>query len=221
MRPRIAFAVILALGAVTHLALMLKPPPGWGYLALYLGWLVPSAVVALFLRGGSAEPPPSSARRRGVRQAASSGVWMEGLGLFVGIAAVGLVIHVFGPYREHGRSWRDWDQGDALAMMFALCAAGCWGLLRGEPGDKTAPIPDDSMLVRVGGWLRRLAGIAISCWGAWLFILGIRHWGESSDGFDRLMNLAFVIGGPLWFFIGLALARRSRRSAAAEETSSS
>lgn len=139
---------------------------------------------------------------------------MEGLGLFVGIAAVGLLIHLLGPYREYqpssGKSV--WTQAGAMRLMLALCAAGCWGLLRGAPGDKTAPVPDGSRLVRAGGWLRRSAGIALSCWGVWLFVLGIRDWGQSAEGFDRLLNLAFVVGGPLWFLMGLALALRSGRS---------
>ena len=99
-----------------------------------------------------------------------------------------------------------------MRLMLVLCAAGCWGLLRGAPGDKTAPLPDGSGLVRAGGWLRRLAGIALSGWGAWLFVLGVRHWGQSAEGVDRLLTLAFVIGGPLWFLFGLALALRRDRS---------
>ncbi|MEC5397396.1 hypothetical protein [Uliginosibacterium sp. H1] len=137
---------------------------------------------------------------------------MEGLGLFVGIAAVGLVIHLFGPYPELGYGKSVWTQSGAMRLMLALCAAGCWGLLRGAPGDKTAPIPDGSRLVRAGGWLRRVAGIGIGCWGAWLFILGVRHWGQSADGFDRLLNLMFVVGGPLFLLMGLALALRRGRS---------
>lgn len=141
---------------------------------------------------------------------------MEGLGLFVGIAAVGLVIHLFGPYeapdgRPNSRS--DWTQYSALSLMFILSAGGCWGLLRGAPGDTTAPIPDGSTVVRALGWLRRLAGIAIACWGAWLLVLGIQNWGQSADGFDRLLNLMFVVGGPLWLIIGIALALRRGRDA--------
>jgi hypothetical protein len=137
---------------------------------------------------------------------------MEGLGLFVGIATVGLVIHLLGPYRTSGYGKSVWTQAGAMSFMLVLCAAGCWGLLRGEPGDTAAPIPDGSTLVRAGGWLRRLAGVGLSCWGAWLFVLGIRNWGQSADGFDRLLNLLFVVGGPLWFLIGLALALRRGRS---------
>ena len=150
-----------------------------------------------------------------MRQASSSGLWMRGLGLFVGIATMGLVIHLFGPYPYSSSSNRSaWTQGSAMSLMFFLCAAGCWGLLRGAPGDMSAPIPDGSRLVRAGGRLRRLAGVGLICWGAWLFVLGIRNWGQSADGFDRLLNLMFVVGGPLWLLIGLALALRRGRSAA-------
>ncbi|MCO4093941.1 MAG: hypothetical protein HEQ37_07605 [Acidovorax sp.] len=100
-----------------------------------------------------------------------------------------------------------------MGLMFALSAAGCWALLRGAPGDTTAPIPDGSRVVRAGGWVRRLAGILLAGWGAWLLVLGIRAWGASA-GIDRMMNLMFVVGGPLVILVGLALALRRGRSGA-------
>jgi hypothetical protein len=213
MRPRIAFATLLALGAGMHLLLLVSPPRSFGYLAFYLSWLLPSAAFAWFLWARSSAPQPLSAQQRRMSPT-SSGLWMEGLGLFVGIATVGLVIHLFGPfdrYRSpHGAA--RWTQYSAMSLMFVLSAGGCWGLLRGTPRDTTAPIPDGSRLVRAGGLLRRLAGIGLSCWGAWLLVLGVRHWGQSADGFDRLLNLAFLVGGPLWLLIGLVLALRRGRS---------
>lgn len=189
--------------------LLISPPRSFGYLAFYLCWLLPSAAVAWFLSASSSAPRPLSARERRVRLS-SSGLWMEGLGLFVGIATVGLVIHVLGPYETS----KKWSQNSAMSLMLVLCAAGCWGLLRGAPGDTTAPIPDGSRLVRAGVWLRRLGGIGLSCWGAWLLVIGIRHWGQSAHGLDRLLNLMFVVGGPLFLLIGLAIALRRGRSAA-------
>lgn len=219
MRPRIAFATIFALGAGMHLWVLISPPRIVGYLAVYLCWLFLSIAFALFVWAKSSPPRPLSPLERRMRRD-SPKLWMEGLGLFVGIAALGLAIHLFGPYKGSyawphsgfvGRS--DWTQSRAMSLMIALCAVGCWGLLRGEPGDTSAPLPDGSRLVRAGGWFRRLAGVGISCWGAWLFVLGIRHWGQAADGVDRLMNLVFVVGGPLWFLIGLALARGRGRNA--------
>lgn len=212
MRPRIAFAALLALGAGMHLTLYFRPPRSFGYLALYLCWLLPSAVFAWFVCARASAPGPLSARERRMRRF-SSGLWMEGLGVFVGIATMGLVIHLFGPYRTTGYK-STWTQGSAVSLMFYLSAAGCWALLRGAPGDTTAPIPDGSRLVRAGGWLRRLGGIGLGCWGAWLFVLGIRHWREAADGIDRLMNLMFVVSGPLFLLIGLAIALRRGRSSA-------
>lgn len=218
MRPRIAFATIFALGAAVHLLVLITPPRGVGYLGAYLFWLVPSIAFAWFVWAKSSPPRSLSAPDRRMRRD-SPELWMEGLGLFVGVAAAGLVIHLFGPYKgsyawpdpgPYGKS--EWTQFRAMSLMLVLCAAACWGLLRGEPGDTTAPIADGSRLVRAGGWLRRLAGVGIGCWGAWLFVLGIRHWGESADGFDRLLNLMFVFGGPLWLLMGLALALRRGRS---------
>ena len=138
---------------------------------------------------------------------------MQGLGVFVCIATVGLVIHIFGPYEitRPSRSAARWTQQSAMFLMFALSAGGCWGLLRGAPGDTDAPIPDGSRVVRAGGWLRRLAGVGLGCWGAWLLVIGIRQWGQST-GVDRMLNLVFVVGGLLWLVIGLALALRRGRS---------
>lgn len=218
MRPRIAFATIFALGAGAHLLVLIDPPRHVGYLAVYLCWLLPSIAFAGFVWAKSSPPRPRSAWERRMRQD-SPGLWMEGLGLFVGIATVGLVIHLFGPYKgsyawphpgPYGKS--EWTQFRAMSLMLVLCAAGCWGLLRGEPGDTAAPLPDGSRLVRAGGWLRRLAGAGLGCWGAWLFVLGMQRWGQAADGVDRLMTLMFVVGGPFWLLIGLALALRRGRS---------
>lgn len=218
MHPRIAFATVLALGAGMHLWVLISPPSSVGYLTVYLCWLLPSIVFALSISAKSSRPRPLSALERRMRRD-SPNLWMEGLGLFVAIAALGLIIHLFGPYKG-SYAWPDpgpyskseWTQFRAMTLMLVLCAAACWGLLRGEPGDTTAPIPDGSKLVRAGGWLRRLAGVGISCWGAWLFVLGIQHWGQSAGGFDRLLNLMFVFGGPVWLIIGLALALGRGRS---------
>lgn len=181
MRPRIAFALIFAFGAAVHLSVLIRPPVSVGYLAVYLGWLLPSIAFAWFVWAKSSPARPRTAREARGRPEAP-GLWMDGLGLFVGIAASGLVIHVFGPYKgsyawpdpgPHGKS--EWTQARAMLLMLALCAAGCRGLLRGKPGDEAAPLPDDSRLVRAGGWLRRLAGVGIACWGAWLFVAGVRN----------------------------------------------
>lgn len=215
MRPRTTFALLLALGAGMHLVLAFRPPLSLGYLALYLCWLVPCAAFAWSFWARSPAPQPLPAHGRRIRSAASSGLWMDGLGVFLVIATVGLVIHLLGPFKAYRPSIgaAQWTQGSAMGLMFALSAAGCWALLRGAPGDTTAPIPDGSRVVRAGGWVRRLAGILLAGWGAWLLVVGIRAWGASA-GIDRMMNLMFVVGGPLVILVGLALALRRGRSGA-------
>ncbi len=215
MRPRTTFALILAIGALMHLVLAFRPPVSFAYLTLYLCWFVPSAAFAWFFWARSPVPGPRSGHERRMRRPASSGMWLEGLGVFAVIATVGLVIHLLGPFKPYrpSGSAAQWTQAGAMGLMFALSAGGCWRLLRGLPGDTTAPIPDGSRVVRAGGWVRRLAGIGLACWGAWLLVLGIRAWGASA-GIDRMMNLVFVVGGPLVIAIGLALALRRGRSGA-------
>lgn len=58
-----------------------------------------------------------------------------------------------------------------------------------------------------------IRGILLAGWGAWLLVVGIRAW-EASAGIDRMMNLVFVVGGPLVIVVGLALALRRGRSGA-------
>jgi hypothetical protein len=137
-----------------------------------------------------------------------------GLGVFVVLATLGLVIHLFGPYPDIPAQLTrrtDFTRGRAMSTIFVFFAGGCWGLLRRGPGDKSAPIPDGSGIARALGWLRQFTGIAIACWAAWLFILGIQRWGQSTDGYDVLVTWVFVVGGPLWFLVGVAIALRRGR----------
>jgi len=214
MRPRIVFAILLALGAALHLILLVRPPGSLSYLSHYLGWLLPSVGVVAVLWVTSSAPSIGSVRRGPAR---STSEWRTALAVFALLASLGLVIHVLGPYSSFG--WnpsiaprkQGWNQSSAMFFLLALCVGGCWGLLRGAPGDTTAPIPDGSRLVSGGSIIRRLAGGGLACWGAWLFVAGIRNWGHQSDGVDRLLTLMFVVSGPLWFLIGLALALRGKR----------
>jgi hypothetical protein len=219
MRPRLVFALLLALGAALHLILVIRPTGSLSYLAHYLGWLLPSLGVVVVLWVGSASGQRRSAQARQARSAPPGG-WREGLALFAAIAALGLLIHLIGPSGT-GLGWNPsfaprrtgWNQTSAMVMMAVLCAAGSWGLLRGAPGDAAAPLPGGSRVVKAGGWLRRAAGFALAGGGAWLLVTGLRQWGHAGDGVDRLLNLAFVVGGPLWLVIGLVLALRGGRKA--------
>jgi hypothetical protein len=211
MRPRIAFATLLALASVLHLVLLVSPPRSVSALAIYVCWLLPSAAFAVSLWvKSSAHTLPASMPDPRIRRTRSEALWMEGLGLFVLIASVGLLIHCFGPTHPD-RQHRAWTAERGFALMVVLSAAGCWALLRGAPGDTTAPIPDGSRLVHALGWLRRSVGIALGCSGAWLLFLGVRHWGQPSDGFDRLLNLMFVVTGPALMLIGSVIALRRGR----------
>ena len=144
MRPRTTFAILLAIGAVMHFVLAFRPPVSVGYLTLYLCWLVPSAAFAWSFWARSSATPSLSARGRRVRQSASSGLWMEGLGVFFVIATVGLVIQLLGPFNAYRPSIgaSQWTQGSAMGLMFALSAAGCWALLRGAPGASAESLED-------------------------------------------------------------------------------
>ncbi|WP_423596086.1 hypothetical protein [Roseateles sp. MS654] len=211
MQARTAYACLLALGAVLHLALLFKPPSR-GHLAFYICWLLISAACAAFVSARSSGRPPHVQQRR-IRQATPKAE-VDNLWVFGGIAAIGLLIHLFGPYEVTRLSRHRvlWSQSIAMTIMFVLCAAGCWGLLRGNPGDTTAPIPDGSPVVRIGSWLRRSAGVALAGWGLWMLVLGARQWGQAPGGVDRMINLVFVVGGALMLLLGLAIALRGSRS---------
>lgn len=202
--------MLLALGSAMHIWLYLSPPVRFGHLAYYIIWLLFSFAFALYIWSRPLVPRPMSARESQMHQASSR----LGLSVFVLIATVGLVIHLFGPYPDipsPSVKRTDFTRGRAMSTIFVFCAGGCWGLLRGAPGDRSAPIPDGSGMARAFGWLRRLTGIAIACWGAWLFVLGIQRWGQSTDGYDLLLNMVFVVGGPLWCLVGMAIALRRGR----------
>lgn len=211
MQARTAYACLLALGAVLHLALLFKPPSR-GQLAFYICWLLISAACAAFVAARSSGRPQHVQQRR-IRRATPKAV-VAALWVFWGIAAIGLLIHLFGPYEVTRLSRHRvlWSQSTAMTIMFVLCAAGCWGLLRGHPGDTTAPIPDGSQVVRIGSWLRRSAGVALAGWGLWMLVLGARQWGQAPGGVDRMVNLTFVVGGALMLLLGLAIALRGSRS---------
>ncbi|HEY8881504.1 MAG TPA: hypothetical protein VIN03_28310 [Roseateles sp.] len=207
-----------------HLILVVRPTGSLSYLPHYLGWLVPSVGVAVVLWATPSAPSTGSLRRNPARSASE---WRTALAVFAILASLGLVIHVLGPYSSFG--WnpsiaprkRGWNQSSAMFLLLALCVGGCWGLLRGASGDAAAPIPDGSRLVRAGSIIRRLVGGGLACWGAWLFVAGIRNLGHQSDGADRLLNLMFVVGGPLWFLIGMALALRGSRNAGSDPSTNS
>lgn len=211
MQARTAYGSLLALGAVLHLALLFKPPSR-GHLAFYIGWLLISAACAAFLSVRWSGRPQHAQQRR-IRRATPAAE-VANLWVFGGIAAIGLLIHLFGPYEVTLISRRRvlWSQSIAMTIMFVLCAAGCWGLLRGHPGDTTAPIPDGSQVVRIGSWLRRSAGVVLAGWGLWMLVLGVRQWGQAPGGVDRMMNLVFVVGGALMLLLGLATALRGGRN---------
>ncbi len=211
MQARTAYACLLALGAVLHLALLFKPPSR-GHLAFYICWLLISAACAAFVSARPSGRLPHVQQRR-IRQATPKAE-VANLWVFGGIAAIGLLIHLFGPYEVTRLSRHRvlWSQSIAMTIMFVLCAAGCWGLLRGNPGDTTAPLPDGSPVVRIGSWLRRSAGVALAGWGLWMLVLGARQWGQAPGGVDRMINLIFVVGGALMLLLGLAIALRGSRS---------
>jgi hypothetical protein len=202
MRPRIAFAALLAIGAAMHLPLLTTPARSLVPIAMYSGWLLLSGAVAvaLWLRIRHADPVlDSRARLRGKKVA---GLRVEGLGWFAITASSGLVLHLFHAFGKSGP--RPGTQGLWL-VLFAL-AVGCSVQLRGPVGDSDAPIPDGSTVARVGHLLRRLAGVAISCVGIGLLYIGITSAGASGDGFALAISWFFKASGVIVFLVGLPFA---------------
>lgn len=210
MHPRTVYASLLAVGAVLHLALLVKMPSR-GYLALYIFWLLISAgcVGLLSSRTSRQTEIPQNRSIRRVSQPQQSAPWV-----FWGIAAIGMAIHLFGPYEVTRLSRHKvlWSQSVAMTIMVVLCAAGSWGLVRGHQGDMAAPIPDGSVAVRIGEWFRRSVGFALAGWGGWMAVRGVRQWAQTPGGVDRMISFVFVVGGALLFLLGLAVALCAGRS---------
>jgi hypothetical protein len=205
MRPRIVFATLLAIAAALHIAQLGSPRRGLAPLVIYFGWLLFSAAVIALLRPRPSAHQTASVPKRRMHQAHG----IEGLSWFVGTVSIGLMVHLLNASISSSR----WPAGRGIFLLVAVCAGGFWLQLRGLPGDLTAPIPDGSRLVRAGAWLRRSVGIVLGCLGTWLLVFGIRHWGLSDDGLNRLLNLMFVVSGPALVLIGLALTLPRNRGA--------
>jgi hypothetical protein len=201
MRPRVAFAILLAIGAVMHFALLTSSPRSFLPLATYCSWLLLSGVVAAIFWVRSRHETSTLERRRLIRGQHVDRPRVEGLGWFTVTAAVGLVMHLLNAAIASGKS----TQQRGMWLLFFIFAVSCSAQLRGPPGDQAAPIPDDSALSRTATSVRRAVGVIIACVGTGLIYLGSTS-GTPSDGFGLVITWLFKAGGVAFVLIGLTLA---------------
>jgi len=207
MRSRVAFAILLAVGAAMHLALLTTPPRSLVPIAMYSAWMLLSGavVVTFWLRGQHADAALD--KRRLLRGEKVRRPRVEGLGWFAATAAAGLLMHVLnaistsGPYTQQRGMW----------LVFFILAASCSAQLRGTVGDSNAPMPDDSAVARTGTLIRRLAGVAIGGVGVGLFYVGTASAATPGDGFALVISWFFKASGAVLVLIGLAFALLRRR----------
>ena len=207
MRPRVAFSVLLAIGAAMHIALLTTRPGSLAPIATYSGWLLLSGAVAITFWVRNQRADAELDKRRLLRGEKVPRMRIEGLGWFAVAAAAGFVMHVLNTFSSSGK----YSHHQGITLVFFILAASSSAQLRGPVGDADAPVPDDSPLSRAGSLLRRLVGLTIACVGVGLIYSGIASSGDSTDGLRRVISWFFKAGGVVFALIGLALALLPRR----------
>jgi hypothetical protein len=201
MRPRIVFAILLAIGAALHLAFVSKAGRGVSPIVAYACWMilaVAAAAMLWFVHQHSEEAHEEPGEPGGWRARALA---IEGLGWFAVTAAIGLVMHLLNLVgRSDIRSQRR-----GMWLLFFIFLVSCVGQLRGPAGDSDAPVPDGSRLARGAALLRRAVGVAIGCAGVGLLYLGFATSVNPGDGFGLAIAWFFRFGGAALLLIGIAL----------------
>jgi hypothetical protein len=207
MRPRIAFAVLLAVGAAMHLSLLTSSPRSLLPIAMYCAWLLLSALVAATFWARNELAARALRQRKLLRGQKVVGSRVEGLGWFAVTAAGGLAMHLLNAASASTK----YSQQSGMWLLFFIFAASCSAQLRGPPGDSAAPIPDNSAVSRTATSVRVAMGAMIGCIGIGLIYLGAVSSGTPSDGLDIAIAWLFKAGGAVLALIGLALALLPKR----------
>jgi hypothetical protein len=208
MRPRVAFAIVLAVGAVLHVGLLGGTAASSRSMAVYFGWLALAAVTAAIYVGRSFRDDREARRnlRPGRRPPARSRV--EGLGLLIIPAAAGMFIHLMTVFTN--TSTRDFRRGMWLCLfILGTCA---YIALRKKYSDEEPPIQDDSPVAR--------AFVAVQyAFGGVLLLIGsgmlyrVMSFSGGNDSLNQAASLLMLAGGIALITIGaLVIALRLRKS---------
>ncbi len=208
MRPRVAFAIVLAVGAVLHVGLLGGTAASSRSMAVYFGWLALAAVTAAIYIGRSFRNDREARRnlRPGRRPPARSRV--EGLGLLIIPAAAGMFIHLTTAFTP--TSTGNFRRGMWLCV-FILGTSG-YIALRKKYSDEEPPIEDASPAAR--------AFVAAQyAFGGVLFLIGsgmlyrVMSFSGGNDGLNQVASLVMLVGGIALMTIGaLIIALRLRKS---------
>ncbi len=201
MRPRVIFALLLAVGATLHLFLLRSPAGSAVPFVAFCGWLLISAcVVVAAVIAKSRSNSQVSPRERLLRPRPAASRAVEGLFWFSATAGGGLVIHILSLLA--GSTQQSVQRG--MWILFFLFAIGGYLQMRGAPGDASAPAPDHSPIARGASRLRKAAGWFLSAVGA-LIVLRAIWFFSGSNGRADFLEVLFIAGGAMLLLVGAAL----------------
>lgn len=201
MRPRISFALLLALGAFMHLLLLRSPERSLTPLITYSGRLLLSLAVVAVVGARARSGQPVTTRERSPRRGPVTAHAMEGLRGFGATAAGGLLLHVLNVVAPS--SQRTTQRG--MWLIFFLFAIGSYMQLRGAPGDRSAPVPDGSPLADAMSRSRKVLGWVLAAVGAAILFRGLLFFAGSGLRRVDFLDMAFLAGGAMLVLAGLAL----------------
>lgn len=209
MRPRVAFALVLGVGALLHVGLLGGTSASSRSLGMYLGWLAIAAATAVFYiaRTRRAESASHPAPRRRYRTAPRRGV--EGLWVLILPAAIGLFIHLASAFTPTSTS--SFRRGMWLCV-FSL-SAGAYVSLRERISDEEPPIEDVSPWVRASGYVKIVFSALLILAGAGMLYQALFFPG-AGDRLNQVGSLFMLTGGVVFLLVGvavIALHLRDRR----------
>ena len=208
MRPRVAFAIVLAVGAVLHVGLLGGTTASSRSMGVYFGWLALAVVAAAIYVGRSLRDDREARRtlRPGRRPPARSRV--EGLGLLIIPAAAGMFIHLMTVFTN--TSTRNFRRGMWLCVF--ILGACAYIALRKKYSDEEPPIQDGSPAAR--------AFVAVQyAFGGVLLLIGsgmlyrVMSFSGGNDSLNHAASLFMLAGAIALITIGaLVIALRLRKS---------
>lgn len=207
MRPRVAFAIVLALGAVLHVGLLGERAASSRSLAVYFGWLALATVTAAIYVFRLLRDDREARRglRPGRRPPARSRV--EGLWLLIVPAAMGALIHLSTAFTP--TSTRTFRRGIWLCV-FALgsCA---YIALRKKYSDEDPPIEDGSPATRVFAAIQYVFGGLLFLIGSGM-LLRLMSFSGGHDTLNQAAGLFMLAGGIALMTIGVVIIAVRLRS---------
>lgn len=208
MRPRVAFAIVLAVGAVLHVGLLGGTAASSRSMTVYFGWLALASVTAAIYVGRSFRDDREARRnlRPGRRPPARSRV--EGLGLLILPAAAGSFIHLTTMFTS--TTTANFRRGMWLCVF--ILGTSAYIALRKKYSDEEPPIEDGSPVARAFTAAQYVFGGVLLFIGC-AMLYRVMSFSGGNDSLNQVASLFMLAGGiALTTIGGLIIALRLRKS---------